>query len=132
MSNPRLRHHPPDVKRNAGRNLYMPEIVHASTDGMHLQVILCACLHFDGDYVALFDNLTVRQGNGSGGLESLLESSHCLPNRWSAGASVAAAVSVEVKQPRWAVVNAGIGISRFQRLYDLVPWRGNFDPCSWA
>ena len=109
----------------------MPEFVQASPVGLHLQVILFACLHFDGAFDALYDNLMMRRGNGSAGLDSLLESNLYLLNRWSAGAFVVGAVSVQAKQPRWAVVNAGTGISRFQRLYDLVPLREKFEPCSW-
>ena len=95
----------------------------------HIHVILSACLHFDGVFNAWYDNLTMLQGNGSGGLGFHLESNLSLPTPWSAGASVAAAASVQVKQPRRAVIDAGIGISLFQRLYDWVAWRRNFDHC---
>ena len=96
---------------------------------LRIQVILSVCLHFDGVFDALYGNLTMQQGNGSGGLGFHLELNLSLPTLWSAGASVAAAVSVQVKQPRWDVIDVGIGISHFQRLYASVAWSLNFDPC---
>ena len=95
----------------------------------HIHVILSVCMHFDGEFDAWYDNLTMLQGNGSGGLVFHLESNLSLPTHWSAGAFVAAAALVQVRQPSRAVIDAGRGISLFQRLYAWVAWRPNFDPC---